>query len=441
MADNVIPQYFRREQLETSGLPRAPAGQIADVGARLAPDAMTRFGGALSGIALDRLNRMIDAQAQSQYTEGKAKWEEAETKFLSALERDPDFEGYDKKYKAHIKETSEKILTKDLTSDAKEILIGYIENQKAALGKNVAATYIRKQKDYARASTYEAVRKFEMAGNVPAAKAALIEGREAGYLGAEETAKRIAQVEDNATIYQRQKVINSAHEAAKLMPFKEAIGYLNDLKGVTTPERNDLIARRKRQNEIETATRDSETYWKLLRRVMNDPKSVTEPEVAVAVKPNSITTDDYKEIMGIKDAVDDPLKTPRAQLYFNSLNALFAERETDAEERLNYDIANEKLMQFFKDNPKVSAKQAAEFYDELISPEVEGILDRVWNVFRFVSPLGATVEAGLKVKELLKAKEGGLSEPKTLEEFNITVSGIEDEEEAKAYYEKWKYKW
>ncbi len=39
-----------------------------------------------------------------------------------------------------------------------------------------------------------------------------------------------------------------------------------------------------------------------------------------------------------------------------------------AEERLNYDISNEKLIQFFKDNPKATAKQAAEFYDELIHP-------------------------------------------------------------------------
>ena len=54
---------------------------------------------------------------------------------------------------------------------------------------------------------------------------------------------------------------------------------------------------------------------------------------------------------------------------------------------MKYDLANEKLIQFFTDNPKATAKLAAEFYDDLISPEVEGIFERAFD-FWLQSPFG-----------------------------------------------------
>ncbi len=317
-----IPQYFRREQLDTSGLPRAPAGQLADVGARLAPDAMARFGGALQDIGLDRLNRILNARTQSQYTEGKALWEEAETKFLKELERNQDYEGYDKKYKAHNKDLSKQILVKKLTSDAKEALFSFIETKKAALGKQVAAAYLRKERDYERAQTYKDVRIFEMAGNAPAAKAAIIEARDAGYFGAEESVKRIAEVDANTAIYQRQKVVATAHDAAKAMPFKEALAYLNDLEGVTSAERNDLIARRKRQNEIETATTDPQVRWDTLLKIEKDPESVTDEELESLVKPDSLSWDDMEELREVRDKDNHPLKRADSVRAFTFLEEL-----------------------------------------------------------------------------------------------------------------------
>ena len=148
-----------------------------------------------------------------------------------------------------------------------------------------------------------------------------------------------------------------------------------------------LEAETKRQKEIDFATHNPSTYWKLLRRVTANPKGIDEPELAAAVGPNSITTDDYKELNRIRESADNPLKTPRAQLYFNSLDALYDKRETDADERLKYDLANEKLMQFFTDNPNATAKLAAEFYDDLISDDVEGIFKKAFGIW-LQSPFG-----------------------------------------------------
>lgn len=182
-----------------------------------------------------------------------------------------------------------------------------------------------------------------------------------------------------------------------------------------------------------------EVYWPLLRRVTADPKGVTEQEIAKLVG-KGLTTKDYTELNRIREAKDEPLKTPRAQLYFNSLDALYDERETDAEQRVKYDIANEKLMQFFTDNPKATVKQAAEFYDELVSPAVLSLFDRFGKMLRpkestpFWRHFGTTEEAAL-------AREKTKKEPGSIKEFNDMVSSIEDEEEAKKYYEKWKDKW
>lgn len=159
-----------------------------------------------------------------------------------------------------------------------------------------------------------------------------------------------------------------------------------------------LEAEAKRQKEIEFATHNPSVYWKLLRKVTADPKSVDEPELAAAVGPDSITTDDYKELNRIRESKDTPLKTPRAQLYFNSLDALYEDRDTDDEERMKWDVSNEKLVQFFNTNPNVTAKQAAEFYDDLISEDVEGILNRAFNLW-LQSPFGILGRKALGVEK------------------------------------------
>jgi hypothetical protein len=201
------------------------------------------------------------------------------------------------------------------------------------------------------------------------------------YLTPAQTSSLKNDVSKSVELYTKQVQLDGLHETAKAMEFDQAIGMLNDIKGLTSAERNDLIARRKRQNEIETASesKGNSTYWKLLRQVTNDPDSVTEPEIAKEVRPNGITTAQYEHLMGKKEDDSEPLKTPRAQLYFNSLDALFPDRETEDDDRLTYDIYNQKLERFFTDNPKATPQQAADFYNELVNPEVVSWTDKIFD--------------------------------------------------------------
>ncbi len=106
------------------------------------------------------------------------------------------------------------------------------------------------------------------------------------------------------------------------MPFKEAIGYLNDLEGITSAERNDLIARRKRQNEIETATTNRQVRWDTLLKISKDPASVTDEFLEELVKPNSLTWDDAEELKGIRDKDNHPLKRADSVRAFTFLEEL-----------------------------------------------------------------------------------------------------------------------
>lgn len=58
-----------------------------------------------------------------------------------------------------------------------------------------------------------------------------------------------------------------------------------------------------------------------------------------------------------------------------------------------------------------------------------------------VYPKMPTDKKILEAAKKVAGEKPTLSEPKTIEEFESTVSSIEDEEEAKEYYEKWKNKW
>lgn len=402
----VIPKYFSQVQAGTSGLPRAPAG-LADTGQGLEAQSLIALGGALGQIGQGLADIEIEKQrARDNVTLAEMKGALDDFEFDSRPDptqftKIEDFRKAEEKYGKDWQRESQRISKGSSVRVADQFKI-YTELHWDAARKDYHNKSWPLEQNYALAQFNrlwsEKLQKFvskpvKLKGELQA----LIEQFDT-YLKPTEKQKLEASIDEEIAKSQKQALLDTTHEAAKVMLFNEAISFLNDLKGVTRAERNDLIARRERQNEIETATRDSETYWNLLRRVTKDPDSVSEPEIADAVKPNGITTDDYKELVRIKDTVDDPLKAPRAQLYFNSLDKLFDKRETDAEERLNYDIANEKLMQFFKDNPKVSAKQAAEFYDELINPEVEGILEKAFN-FWLQSPFGILGRRALGVEK------------------------------------------
>jgi hypothetical protein len=73
------------------------------------------------------------------------------------------------------------------------------------------------------------------------------------YLKPTDIQKMEAGLDEQIAEYQKQDALVKLHEAAKAMPYTEAITYLNDVEGIDKADRNDLIKRRERQNDIETA--------------------------------------------------------------------------------------------------------------------------------------------------------------------------------------------
>ena len=261
------------------------------------------------------------------------------------------------------------------------------------------------------------------------------------WLGFDKAERVRTTIDEGIAGYQHQAFLEQIAVDMRGMPYEDAMTYANQIPrtAITETERNDLIRQRERQEEIATASTNPLVRWRVIREITDNPKAVTDDYLESLIKPNSLHPKDAEALKNIRDDKDNPLKTPRAQLYFNSLDALFDERETNAEQRLKYDIANEKLMQFFETTKTPTAKQAAEFYDDLVRPEVLSWLEWYQKVLRpkettpFWRHFGTTEEAALARKE---AK----TEPKTLAEFEENVRLL-DEKEAKEYYEKWKDKW
>lgn len=199
-------------------------------------------------------------------------------------------------------------------------------------------------------------------------------------------AKKVAGAEWDKWIAAGQKQgsqarIDIVYEAAKVMPYAEAITYINDFKGITESERNAIITRRKRQNEIETATTNRKVRWDTLRKLNEDPQSVTDEYLEGLVKPDSLTWDDAEEFKKIRDTKNHPLTSPRAQIYFGELDRLYKAGKLTT---LEYDVKNEKLTEFFEANPDATAKQVSEFFEELTKEEKEGFVwDMLTGAYKF----------------------------------------------------------
>lgn len=185
-----------------------------------------------------------------------------------------------------------------------------------------------------------------------------------------------------------QSLLDDIHEAAKALPYEVAIQFLNDIKGIDKADRNDLIARRKRQNEIETATTNRKVRWDALRKVSKDPDSVTDEYLEGLVKPNSLTWDDAEEIRKIRDTENHPLKTSRYKLYSGILDVLYPDAtapktvgEIDRDKVLEYDQKSDELRNFFETNPDITPDKAKKFFDELAGEAKGDFLERLWGLF------------------------------------------------------------
>lgn len=386
-----IPEYFAKERMETSRLPRAPAG-IADVGAGIEALGLVGFGRILSGISSDALQNLITVRSEAQELEGTSQWERAHTEFFTNLAKDQDFENYGEKYKDFAKSLRRQVLKKGLTGTARQNLEAYMENQQVGQEKRVAAAFLAKQRDYGRVSTFQSVINFEQAGDFDGAMSAINHARNAGFMSTEEAFARKQKVQANITTYQKQALLETVHEAAKLMPYTEAIGYLNDLTNITSAERNDLISRRKRQNEIETASHNDSVYWNTLRKLTKDRDSISDDELEALVKPDSLSVDDWKEFTELKkpEGLLSKPSVKTALTLFDNLKTIGAyvgkppAEMTIEEQRENIqtwaDIKND-FIKWVQDNPGATEDQIERKQKALVEPEREETKLHWWTRF------------------------------------------------------------
>lgn len=394
---NVIPTHFAREQMETSRLPRAPAG-IADVGAGLEAEAIARFGGAMGKVA-----GML-AEIQTEKQRGR---DNATLAKLSDQERDFVFGAYDilEQYVAtDIKEFGNleekfakdwdreiKKLLKDQNRQVSEHFTLWSEQNRAKILQDYHRRIWPKEQSFAQGQAISIADKHLRRGDLKGALATY--NQHAQYF----PPKTLQALKDKAggmaIEYQKQALLETIAEAARTTPYKDALYYINVIPktDITETERSSLIAQRKRQEEIATATTNPKVRWDTLRKLQKDPRTVTDDYLEGLVG-KGLTWEDAEEFKKIRDTETDPIKMPRAQLYFNRLDALFDKRDTDADEAYEWDIANQELTDYFKRRPEATAREAKEAYEDITDEKKQGFIKELLDRILWRKGAGATIK-------------------------------------------------
>lgn len=300
----------------------------------------------------------------------------------------------------------------------------YAETNKASDTAGFYRNLFPKEKEFRSVEALKVIENYKVQGERDKALMAIEQNKY--WLGLTKTEVLKANLDADMAAIQHQAFLEQVAVDTREMAIDEALTLINQIPrtAITETERNGLIRQRERQEEIATATTDPMVRWKILREITDNPKMVTDDYLESNIGPNKLSVNDAEQLRKIRDDEDNPLKTPRAQLYFNSLDKLFDERETDDEQRLKYDIANEKLVQFFETTKTPTAKQAAEFYDELISEETSDLIDKVFGFYKgYYKYL-----SGYKAYEILKKrveKEGQTKKltPETASQFLNLAGG------------------
>lgn len=436
MAKGNIPGYLARRPIEAF-----------PVGAKAWPEAMSRerramagFGETMMSVSLRwqaerdnaEISRLQSAINNFQYTtlrQLEDDWRAG--KFTNA---DQFKQAEDNYVKARDRMVSK--LTKGKRGIISDRVNEYAETNKASDTAGFYRNLFPKEKEFRSVEALKVIESYKQQGDRGKALMAIEQNKY--WLGLNKTEVLKANLDADMAKIQHQVFLEQIAVDTREMAIDEALTLINQIPrtAITETERNGLVRQRERQEEIATATTNRKVRWDVLRKVTENPQSVTDEWLESLVKPNSLTWDDAEEFKKIRDDADEPLKTPRAQLYFNSLDAYYDERETDAEERMKWDVANEKLVQFFETTKTPTASQAAEFYEELVEPETRTLVDRILNPIDWKS---GTV--GTYIYRWMRGdKKEELPEPTTLTDFEETVQLL-DEENAKKYYEKWKNKW
>ena len=380
-----------------------------DTGEQMIARAVGGLGQTLSGIGIRIEAKRKQMQDTRSAIEAEALLKKAVLENLDYRETEPDTSKWTPDLKRRLQEASGQLSGLNMSDEARERMTAtFWANYDLELEKsNIAATK-QEVKDTKTAVTLNLIEAIESGDDIKVAEATKRFNETMSGLVTEAEAKEMFRAASATGLANKKARINDSifAEASKL-PLQEALTFINTYPGITSEMRNDIIARRKRQEEIATATTDPKVRWDMITKVSKDADSISYEDIEDKVG-KGLSWQDAEDVKKLKDSKDDPLKTPRAQLYFNRLQALYPERDTDNDEAYQWDIANEKLMDFFKQNPKATAKQAQEFYDELADEKKKDILERLWDwnvrwrpyeiYKRTTKPKSKNIEIGKKAK-------------------------------------------
>ncbi len=390
-----IESYYARERVEPQTLPRAPARQLADTGQGLEAKAIAGVGGALQKVS----QQLAEIEAERQrardnvsLAEMKGELDDFEYTSVPDATQITDIEDFKKLEEKYAKDWKKKTsgISKGKSRRVSDHFKIYTELHWDRARLNYHRRVWPMEKDYATVKFNELwALKFPQYVDNPARLKTELESvvnQFSPYLRNPEQIK--AGIDEKVIEYQKRDMLNKLHETAKGMSYTNAITFLNDVEGIERAERNDLITRRKRQNEIETATTNRKVRWDTLRKVTKDPESITDEMLESLVKPNSLTWDDAEEFKKIRDTKNHPLKSARSELYLGILDALYPEAtkpgrvdKIDLDRVLEYDKKNEELKNYFEANPDVTPEQAKKFFDELTVKPKSDWLGRLWEGF------------------------------------------------------------
>lgn len=285
-----------------------------------------------------------------------------------------------------------------------------------------------------------------------------------GTLDPDEKKKIVRDIEFEAS-QQKLEYDKYVEKTEQDLLVKERLGTLTDteiLNSQFTADKKrewlryyDAMVEERLSGEVEL---NWESYDKLQSMVEDyDTGKIDKEEVQEAISkevgktiPTTIARS-LRDRLATKDKPDDPLNKSSAKRALSILNELktadfFWPEDLDDDDPegkrqnlLNYLDVSKEFEEYLIANPDATDEQINDKIDTLTQPYIEnkakGTLDKLWD-FWVQSPFGVGYRkiAGIE-------KEGEeLPEPMSIEDFEDTVRGL-DEEEAKAYYEKWKNKW
>lgn len=463
---------------------------------------MAGFGEAILSLG-DRLGSIITAQlVQSEYAEGKALLEQRDNEFFQSAVDDPDYEKLPEKYSKESKKWQEEILGRYKTPGARNALKSRITSERPRMDATLNGIIKGKAQEDARRKLSDSIQGFiPSAGAIPEelelgiinATAAAQGSVESGLYSKDQAEEQVIfalmedwpevalkEIDASSLLPQRKlqlrsnakTIIRNIENKKRIIEQEtwekteaEAFNLLFDneltdewvrgqfnLGNMSKTDRDAYLSALSRPKEVKL---NWDVYDNLLEMVEDyEKEKVTKDKVRLAI--TNALGKDIPETAAIRlrgkldtiDKPDDPMNrsdVKRGLGVFEDLESAEISANKDEpyekirEIRLKYQKKMDEFEGWIKRQEKLTGTDIQNKVAEMTEGEAEELakfsLENMWNIW-VQSPFGVGYRkiAGIK-------KEGKeLLEPTSLKEFEDTV-GLLDEEEAKAYYEKWKSKW